>query len=350
MKRAILNLGTKFTLILIVVFAIGIVATWLILSNVLQRRAEQEISRQSIVLMETMNSVRRYTSTHVNPLLLDQLATSDEFISESVPAFSARTVFESLRSSDSYRDFFYKEAALNPTNPRDLADDFETTLLNQFRADTNLRELTGFTTLNGEQVFYNARPMAVGSESCLACHSDPAIAPASLINTYGAENGFGWQLNEVIAAQILYVPASEVFETADVMLRVVMAITVAISAAVVLIVNFLLKRSVVNPSVQIATLARKVSEGTVTPNSPEVEQITALAQRGDELGQTAQVFQKMVQSVYDREMELKKEIKELSIQIDHQKRQQQVKEIVETDFFNDLQAKARQMRANPGEG
>lgn len=349
MKRAILNLGTKFTLILIVVFAIGIVATWLILSNVLQRRAEQEISRQSIVLMETMNSVRRYTSTHVNPLLLDQLAVSDEFISESVPAFSARTVFEGLRSSDSYRDFFYKEAALNPTNPRDLANEFEATLLNQFRTDGSLRELTGFTTLNGEQVFYNARPMAVGSESCLACHSDPAVAPASLINTYGAENGFGWQLNEVIAAQILYVPASEVFETADVMLRVVMAITVAISAAVVLIVNFLLKRSVVNPSVQIAELARKVSEGTVMPNSREVEQIKALAQRGDELGQTAQVFQKMVQSVYDREMELKKEIKELSIQIDHQKRQQQVKEIVETDFFNDLQAKARQMRANPGE-
>lgn len=345
MARARLSLGTKFTLILIVVFAIGLVATWLILSNVLERRAEQEISTQSIVLMETMNSIRSYTSAHVGPLLANELAASSQFISETVPAFSARTVFETLRSNAAYSDFFYKEAAFNPTNPRDLVDDFEAQLLRQFRSDNGITQLTGFTTVNGEQVFYNARPMRVGSESCLACHGEPENAPTSLINTYGPNNGFGWQLNEIIAAQILYVPATEVFETAAISLRVVMASIVGILAAVLVIVNFLLKRSVVTPAVQIAELARKLGENTITPDSPELQTLKALTSRTDELGETARVFQTMTQNVYEREMGLKEEIEQLIIQIDQQKRETQVKEIVDTDFFNDLQAKAKQLRS-----
>jgi CHASE3 domain sensor protein len=47
---------------------------------------------------------------------------------------------------------------------------------------------------------------------------------------------------------------------------------------------------------------------------------------------------------YIREQSLRREIKQLRIEIDQVKRQQQVKEIVETDFFQDLQSKVRDMR------
>lgn len=47
---------------------------------------------------------------------------------------------------------------------------------------------------------------------------------------------------------------------------------------------------------------------------------------------------------YVREQSLRQEIQQLRIEIDESKRQQQVSEIVETDFFQDLQAKARSIR------
>jgi HAMP domain-containing protein/GAF domain-containing protein len=48
---------------------------------------------------------------------------------------------------------------------------------------------------------------------------------------------------------------------------------------------------------------------------------------------------------YIREQGLKQEIQQLRIEIDEAKRQKQVSEIVDTDFFQDLQAKARTMRS-----
>jgi CHASE3 domain sensor protein len=47
---------------------------------------------------------------------------------------------------------------------------------------------------------------------------------------------------------------------------------------------------------------------------------------------------------YIREQSLRQEIRQLRIEIDEVKRQQEVSEIVETDFFQDLQARARAMR------
>jgi CRP-like cAMP-binding protein len=60
-------------------------------------------------------------------------------------------------------------------------------------------------------------------------------------------------------------------------------------------------------------------------------------------------FAQMAAQVQKREEELRKEIMQLRIEIDEAKRQKQVSEIVETDFFQDLQSKARSMRKQRGE-
>jgi methyl-accepting chemotaxis protein len=64
----------------------------------------------------------------------------------------------------------------------------------------------------------------------------------------------------------------------------------------------------------------------------------------DEINKFAQVFEMMVGKVRVREETLKKKVEELRIEIDTVKQQAHVSEIVDTDFFRDLQAKARQVR------
>jgi len=60
-------------------------------------------------------------------------------------------------------------------------------------------------------------------------------------------------------------------------------------------------------------------------------------------------FAQMAARVQQREEALRKEIMQLRIEIDEAKKQKQVQEIVSSDFFQDLQDKARRMREQKSE-
>jgi protein-histidine pros-kinase len=137
-----------------------------------------------------------------------------EFHPQSVPAFAATEIFGYLR--EKFPDYFYKEATLNPTNPRNRSTDWETDVVNQFRAENSAsaefmstRETPGGTSL------FLARPIRINNVSCLQCHSTPDKAPPEMIKLYGTANGFGWKMDEVIGAQIVSVPMSLPLNMAD---------------------------------------------------------------------------------------------------------------------------------------
>ncbi len=340
-----LKLGTRFTLFLSAVFIGGTIIGGLSLWNALHHNAQNQISLKGRALIETMSSVRSYTSNQVAPLLQDDMDEQPEFVAETVPAFSARTVFEQFRQQDAANaSFLYKEATLNPTNPLDQADDFETAIVNQMRSDATLEELTGFRDRDGERLFYIARPLSVNDPSCLRCHSDPSLAPENLITTYGDDGGFGWELDEVVAAQIIYVPAGEVLRTASFAFYRLMAIFVIIFALVILLINLLLKRYVIQPVSTMGNLAERISADALQSEELEAEHVTKIVQRSDELGALARVFNSMANQVVTRTRTLKQQVHQLTIEIDEIKRQQQVSEIVDTDYFQDLQSKARSLR------
>jgi len=80
----------------------------------------------------------------------------------------------------------------------------------------------------------------------------------------------------------------------------------------------------------------------------EPESIDEVARRTDELGQLARVFQRMTREVYAREQRLKQQVAELRIEIDQTRQARQVAEITGTDYFQQLQKKARELRASLG--
>jgi Protein of unknown function (DUF3365) len=136
-----------------------------------------------------------------------------EFHPQSVPAFAATEIFGYLR--EKFPNYFYKEATLNPTNPRDRATDWETDIVNQFRGDTGHGELSAARdTPNGISLFL-ARPITVNNVSCLECHSTADKAPVEMIKLYGTANGFDWKLNDIIGAQVVSVPLAVPLQSAQ---------------------------------------------------------------------------------------------------------------------------------------
>lgn len=73
-----------------------------------------------------------------------------------------------------------------------------------------------------------------------------------------------------------------------------------------------------------------------------------IVHRSDEFGQLAKTFQDMTRKVYDREQKMKQKIKILKIEIDSKKEQRQIEEITESEYFQNLQQKAKELREQKG--
>lgn len=313
------RIGIKLTGFLIVAFLISIAVSGFFLSTALNKKAESEIEMRAEMLTGVMNAVRNYTSTHVNPKLGHLLMTEPEFISESVPAFSARTVFNSFRNNPQFADYYYKEATLNPTNPLDRADNFEQGLVAKFRNDPSLKVLSGYRELKGQNLFYTARPLAISKGSCLQCHSTPAAAPKSLIATYGSQHGFGWKVGEIVAAQTVYVPSDEIFAQGHQYLMMTMGIFFGVFAVGTTLLIWQIRRTVVRPIQRLTSAARAIGSGEATVaqlavfDQPEMQQ---LAQQGDEPGELARSFQVMAHEVAHREQNLNAAVRERTQQLE----------------------------------
>jgi len=258
-----MKLLAKFSLIFVVVFGLGLSAAGYLSYSMLQNHAKEMVEDRARIMMETALAMRRYTVEQVKPALgtptfSKSAETADVFHPQTVPAFAATEMFNYVR--EKYPDYFYKEAALNPTNLRDRAEDWEADIINNFRNHPDLKVFNGERMTPMGKSLYLARPLRAAS-ACLECHSTPAAAPAEMIEHYGTANGFGWKEDEVIAAQIVSVPAALPVEMANHEFRQLMTLLLSVGAVTLLFLNLLLIVLVIRPVSQLAHSAEEISEG-----------------------------------------------------------------------------------------
>ena len=281
-----MKLLLKFNLIFVLVFAAGLAATAYIARDLLRANAEAEVAGNARLLMESAVAVRTFTSNQIAPLLQTQMKYT--FLPQSVPAFVATEVLGELRKK--YPEYSYKEATLNPTNPRDRAVEWEADLVNQFRNNSAVTEFVGQRDTPVGRTFYIARAMKITNPTCLVCHSVPDAAPAPMIQKYGTANGFGWNLNEVIGAQVVSVPMEVPFKRAEQTFGVFMSLIVGVFLAIGVVLNLMLWALVIRPVTRLSGLADRVSMGEM--EAPEFE-----TKARDEIGTLAESFGRMRKSL-----------------------------------------------------
>lgn len=281
-----MSLQLKFNLILAACFFVGLILSSFVFYYLSRQEAMEQLQAQIDVLRAQALSIRRYTSEEIQPLLADQ--STVQFLPQTVPSFSAQTVFRSFR--ERYPQFFYKEAALNPTNPADMAKGWELEILQKLRDDPGIeRDIRIRSTDAG--VFYTATyPLVIRNADCLVCHSTPEKAPSSLVALYGPKNGFGWKMNETVAAQIISVPMRDAEGKIWKSFFVFVATTSAIFLALLAILHFILHRMVIAPVRKMAKIAEGVSMGEDAV--PEYEH-----QSDDEIGILSKSFNRMRRSL-----------------------------------------------------
>ncbi|TDJ68424.1 MAG: DUF3365 domain-containing protein [Proteobacteria bacterium] len=281
-----MKLTLKFNLVLIVVFSIGLAVTALLSWNILQGNAKKEVIERAGLMMESALAVRGYTVSEIRPLL--RLQMKKVFVPQSVPAYAATQTFNKLR--EKHPQYAYKEATLNPSNPRNRAVDWEADIVQDFRNNPDHKEIIGVRKTPTGDSLYLARPMQIKNPGCLTCHSTVEAAPKTLLAKYGDANGFGWKLNEIVGARIVSVPMSVPLQKAREAFETFMGSLVAVFVVIVIILNIMLRYIVIRPIIEMSEIADQVSRGNM--NAAE------FSERGkDEIGVLAVSFNRMRRSL-----------------------------------------------------
>jgi len=281
-----MGLRLKFNLVLVLVFGAGMGVSAYVSHRLLDANAKQETLRSAGLMMEAALSVRGYTVKQVKPLLESRL--EQVFLPQTVPAYAATEIFGNLRSK--YPDFIYKEATLNPTNPRDRAVDWESDIVQKFRGDASAKELSGERETPTGRMLYIARPITISDPACLACHSTPSAAPASMIQIYGENNGFGWKHMETIGAQVVSVPMSVPLADAQRTFNTFMLSLGGIFLATFIVLNAMLSLLILRPISNMSEAADRISTGDF--NLPEFP-----AHGSDEIAVLGSSFNRMRRSL-----------------------------------------------------
>jgi len=277
----------KFNLIFLLLVGSGLALVAHVAYRFLMENAKSEIVQQAQLMMESARATRDYTSEELKPLLNKLAGHDSEFIPQTVPAYGATQSFSRLRKK--YPEYTYKEAALNPTNPRNRAEDYEADIINYFRNNPEKSEITGERSTPTGMALYLAHPIQV-KESCLSCHDVPSRAPAALLNTYGPTNGFGWKAGEINAAQIVTVPMSLPVSIADKAYRTLVMYLVVTFFLTLIAIDAALYFVVIRPVINLSAMADRVSRGEL--DLPEIP-----ARGNDEITGLTESFNRMYVTV-----------------------------------------------------
>ena len=275
-----MGLQLKFNLVLLIVFGSGLAGSGYVSYHLLQKNAYDDVLNSAGVIAEVALATRFYTVNNVRPNLAVKLEAASTvggkpplppesavpavpvFLPESVPAFAATQIMERLRKK--YPDYVYKEAALNPTNLRNKAVEWEADVINEFRNNPDKHtEITGIRDTPTGPSLYLARPFQIKDPACLRCHSTPDLAPPGMLKLYGSNNGFGWNLNEVIGIQLVSVPMTLPIENANRAFYTFMASLGGIFLAVFIFINLILSIFIVRPITNMAKAADELSTGNM---------------------------------------------------------------------------------------
>ena len=259
-----MSLLLRVNLALVVAFAAAATITGLAFRSVLQRNAEHEIAATAELMLDSALAVRDYTASEIAPLLQEQMQS--RFLPQSIPFYAATEHF--LRLHASRPDYSYQEATLNPTDLRDRAADWQADIIERFRNDPGANQFSGERATPLGLSLYLAKPIRATNE-CLECHSTASSAPRPLVARYGSSNGFGWQVGDVVGAQVVSVPVASAEARATTALRAFAGSLVAVFLALLLVVNLVLYLLVIRPVRRMAKIADRVSVGDLAaPDFP----------------------------------------------------------------------------------
>jgi len=197
-----MRLSTRFAIVCIAVTAI------VALTGAIRFRVKSEehlrahLEERTEILTLVGLSCRKYVQGVLRPKIAER--TSSFLVEGQSSTFVTREIFAGL--SKKLPGYAFREASLSPLNRSARATPEEKRWILRFRADRGLRRIRGVRRVDGEERYFDARPIPVEA-SCLRCHGKPSEAPPEIQARYGSSSGFHWQAGDINSLLLVSVPA-----------------------------------------------------------------------------------------------------------------------------------------------
>lgn len=230
----------------------------------LAENTQREVLNNAKLLMTAAEAIRTHTNVKLMPLMFGR--KDDTFVADLLPSVNTENVLSVI--SERFDNYRYQQAALNPKNLKHKASQWQTDIIDYFRQNPDKKEYTLIRKDAQEgQSLVLTRPIRVEDSRCLICHSDPSFAPESMLKIYGKENGFGWEIDEIVGVAMVSIPTNIPEDKANQAFYTFMVTSLLLMLTVWILINVLLHFVVIKPVAQMAESANKISTGDF--NVPE---------------------------------------------------------------------------------
>lgn len=162
-------------------------------------------------------------------------------------------------------------------------------------------------------------------------YTDPASNEQYLVSFAPIERSH-WVLGTIIPSDSYLAP---IRRNQQMLLGAILIFIVGAAGVAILISDRLIAR----PILKIANMAADIENSEF-----EISQLSEVAERQDELGQLARVFQSMAQQIYEREYKLRQQIEELGLKADQAELQHL--NLDQVDNYQQLLLKSRRLRSH----
>jgi methyl-accepting chemotaxis protein len=255
-----LSLTTQFLILLLIVLLLNATAYLFIMQNMYK----QELEAQAKTVVDNVESFGTWVSQSgrvwvkgdsKNFLSKEEVisATDPEkrfHIFSKNPALATREYSEVVAESKSPAKF--RMTSSNVMNPANAPDPFEVRAL----AAVADKQKVDYSEFSDDT--YRYAKAVIHKESCIACHGDPAKAPADVLSVYGNEHGFGFKTGDVAGVISVTLPKRNIFESA---ISLINAVEMAVIFLSILPMMWFIRRAIILPIKQITHAADEISRG-----------------------------------------------------------------------------------------
>jgi methyl-accepting chemotaxis protein len=202
------------------------------------------------------------------------------------------TAWEAVMAKGDEGGYKFKTPKFNPRNPSNIPDEMEAEALNAFASSPHLTEYILFDESTNSVRYF--RPIRLASE-CLICHGDPKRSESLWGNTDGLDPiGYrmeGYAINDLHGAFEVIQSMDESDQRAQSFAFNGVLMTLIVLIPCLLLSAWLIKRVIVKPILETVETLKDIAQG-------EGDLTRRLhADRGDELGELANWFNKFVSRI-----------------------------------------------------
>ncbi len=286
------SLLSKFNISLLLLYLFVIIATVPIIYTVTKNQTESAAEKELSILVDFVKSLRTYIAEDVRPTLLEKNIILAPAVSSTVA--TGRVAGRFLEKQEGY---YIKIASDNPLNSANTAIGLEETLLQRFRDDKDLKEITEKGVINGKDYLVSSRP-SVSKAGCMKCHNTPQTVPPEIVNAYGYRSGYNYKMGEVVGLSVVGVPLSDVNEITLKRSLYIIGFVTILFFIVFVIINLQVRKNIISPILDITRKAESISRGNIE------ERIEI--NRNDEIGNLSRSFELMRRSIVSMIDKIKK--------------------------------------------